>query len=271
MLSSQEASEVEATMAQFPEVRAQVEACRLDMESYIGLQAITPPPSIKASILARLSAEEEEAANGPSTDPAAPAPAFHMAHGLMGGNKPLRHVVDAKWRLVAVIFIVLLIGSLAFNYVYLNNYSNLKGKYDALLLAQARLTKDNESYQTKLQQYSDELALMRDPNFQPIRMLGLKGHEGNIATIYWNAKSQDVYLLSQNLPQPAADKQYQLWAIVAGKPVSAGVFTVSNMAKGLQKMKSMVGMQAFEVTLEQAGGAAAPTLSQLFVMGKVGS
>ncbi|HEY0272768.1 MAG TPA: anti-sigma factor [Chitinophaga sp.] len=265
--------EVEATMAQFPEVRAQVEACRQDMEKYIGLQAVTPPPSIKAGILAAIAAEGNTDMNGHPTDPSLrhQPPVIPLSnHHVDGRDVPVRNLVDARWRLTAVACLVLLIGSLAMNYVYFSNYTDVKGKYDALLLAQANLTKENETYHTKLQQSADELALMRDPNFQAIRMLGLRNHEGNVATIYWNAKSQDVYLLSQNLPTPAADKQYQLWAIVDGKPVSAGVFNVGEPAQGLQKMKPVSGAQAFAVTLEKAGGAAAPTLSQMFVMGKVG-
>lgn len=264
-------------MAQYPEVRAQVEACRQDMEQYIGLQAVAPPPSIKASIMATISAEGSVSINGHSAGASTSnhqtpvIPISNTPQSDAGQNgAPVHQLVDAKWRIAAVACIVLLLGSLSMNYIYFNNYTDVKGKYDQLLLAQANLTKDNETYHTKLQQSEDELALMRNPDYQAIKMLGVKDHEGNVATIYWNAKSQDVYLLSQNLPQPSADKQYQLWAIVDGKPVSAGVFNVNDLAKGLQKMKQISGAQAFAVTLEKAGGVESPTLTQMFVMGKVG-
>ncbi|PUZ25159.1 hypothetical protein DCC81_12690 [Chitinophaga parva] len=275
LLPSADAKEVEATMAQYPEVRAQVEACRQDMELYVGLRAVVPPPSVKASIMAIIAAEGNATANGNGAStvdhqtPVTPMPNSSQPDASENGA-PVHNLVDARWRVAAVACLILLMGSLAMNYVYFNNYTVVKGKYDELLLAQANLTKAHETYQTKLQQSEDELALMRNPDYQAIRMPGVKGHEGNIATIYWNAKSQEVYLLSQNLPVPAADKQYQLWAIVGGKPVSAGVFSVGDLAKGLQKMKQVSGAQAFAVTLEKAGGADSPTLTQMFVMGKVG-
>ena len=51
----------------------------------------------------------------------------------------------------------------------------------------------------------------------------------NIATVYWDTKSKDVYLIVNNLPEPPSDRQYQLWAIVDGQPVDAGVFDVQNV------------------------------------------
>lgn len=57
MASVQEAQELEAAMAQFPDLAREVEACRRDMEQYVRLQAITPPPDIKEHLL-RMVADE---------------------------------------------------------------------------------------------------------------------------------------------------------------------------------------------------------------------
>jgi anti-sigma-K factor RskA len=89
----------------------------------------------------------------------------------------------------------------------------------------------------------------------------------SVATVYWNTKSKDVYLLVNNLPQPASDQQYQLWAIVDGQPVDAGVFDVQN-ASGLLRMKNMPRAQVFAVTLEKRGGSTTPQ-GPMYVMGKV--
>ena len=76
----------------------------------------------------------------------------------------------------------------------------------------------------------------------------------SVATVYWSKKSAEVYLLVNSLPKPASDQQYQLWAIVDGKPVSAGVFDM-NQADSMLKMTNMPTAQAFAVTLEKAGGS----------------
>ena len=74
-----------------------------------------------------------------------------------------------------------------------------------------------------------------------------------------------------NLPQAAPEKQYQLWAIVDGKPVDAGMVEESADASGklLLKMHNIPEAQAFAITLEKKGGSPTPTMEAMFVVGKV--
>ncbi|MNG37643.1 Anti-sigma-K factor rskA [compost metagenome] len=72
------------------------------------------------------------------------------------------------------------------------------------------------------------------------------------------------------LPANDQDHQYQLWALVDGKPVDLGVFDAkADSAHILLKMKEINGAQAFAVTLEKRGGSATPTMTQMIVMGGV--
>jgi hypothetical protein len=50
------------------------------------------------------------------------------------------------------------------------------------------------------------------------------------------------------LPAPALGKQYQLWAIVDGKPVDAGIISLQKEIYKIQKMKSFGSAQAFAIT-----------------------
>jgi anti-sigma-K factor RskA len=70
------------------------------------------------------------------------------------------------------------------------------------------------------------------------------------------------------MKQLAQENQYQLWAIIDGKPVDAGVFD-GNLA-GLVKMKEIPsGAKTFAVTIEPRGGNASPTLEKMQVVGNV--
>lgn len=72
------------------------------------------------------------------------------------------------------------------------------------------------------------------------------------------------------LPLNDEAHQYQLWALVNGKPVDLGVFDVKADAEHiLVKMKEIGGAQAFAVTLEKRGGVASPTMEQMIAMGGV--
>jgi anti-sigma-K factor RskA len=92
----------------------------------------------------------------------------------------------------------------------------------------------------------------------------------SIATVYWNMDSKTVYLFVNQLPKPVVDKQYQLWAIVDGKPVDAGVFDLEE-GVSFVKLKTIPKAEAFAITLEKKGGSLSPTMSAMYVMGKVSS
>ena len=66
--------------------------------------------------------------------------------------------------------------------------------------------------------------------------------------------------------QQTEEKQYQLWEIVNGKTVDAGML---DNCTGLCKLKNIPSAQAFAITLENKGGSPTPTMSALYVMGAV--
>ena len=87
----------------------------------------------------------------------------------------------------------------------------------------------------------------------------------DLAIVYWNSDTKDVMLNVQALPSAPANMQYQLWAIVDGKPVSEGMLT---MGAGLHRMSDVENAQAFAVTLEKAGGSPTPK-GDMYVMGTI--
>lgn len=164
------------------------------------------------------------------------------------------------WPYVAAASILLLIISSAFNYHYYNNFKETSDKYQALLLEKNTLQATADVYKASMQ-------LISDPSMSAVKMPGIAGKENNLATVYWNTQTKDVYVTVTRLPQAPAGKQYQLWAIVNGQPVDAGV--IDHFEGGICKLKNIPAAQAFAVTLEKAGGVQSPTLSEMYVMGKV--
>jgi anti-sigma-K factor RskA len=73
-----------------------------------------------------------------------------------------------------------------------------------------------------------------------------------------------------NANMPVNDKyhQYQLWALVGGKPVSLGVFDADTTSKDMKEMESIASADAFAVTLEKRGGSPTPTMDEMMVLGK---
>ena len=70
------------------------------------------------------------------------------------------------------------------------------------------------------------------------------------------------------MPDIPSDKQYQLWAIVDGKPIDMGVFDLQLEVNELIEIPHIENAQAFAVTLEKRGGVASPTMEAMYVLGE---
>ena len=118
--------------------------------------------------------------------------------------------------------------------------------------------------------HENAINLMKNPLMAIVKMSGVpkSPDPSSMATVYWDTKSKEVYLLVNQLPKPVANKQYQLWAIVDGKPVDVGIF---DSVEGLSfvKLKTIQKAEAFAITLEKKGGSATPDMEAMYVMGKV--
>jgi anti-sigma-K factor RskA len=69
------------------------------------------------------------------------------------------------------------------------------------------------------------------------------------------------------MPKLASDKQYQLWALIDGKPTDLGLFD-GGKDKVILKMNNTQKADAFAITIENRGNTGGPNLQQLQSMGK---
>lgn len=77
--------------------------------------------------------------------------------------------------------------------------------------------------------------------------------------IYVSA-SRGLFFTAEALPALAAGRTYQLWTIVAGQPVSHGVFEPQGDGRAQVLAQAPPGaVQAIAVTIEPAGGVPSPT------------
>ena len=250
-------------MAQFPEIRAAVDAVQLDMERYVNMQSVTPPPAVRDRVFQLINNEGVEVAVP------AGAHAYEESSAYTPDEPKEVKLVSPVWKYVAAAAIVGLLASVWMNIQYSNSSNDWKGKYQALLTEKDKMLADNNAMQTRMQSSEQMLQSLRGMRMVPMYTV-TPTRPGLLATVYWNPKSEEVMLTVTNLPAPAADQQYQLWGIVNGKPVDAGVFEMDEAVKGFAKMKSMVpGAQMFAITLEKKGGSPTPTLTAMYVAGKV--
>jgi anti-sigma-K factor RskA len=116
-----------------------------------------------------------------------------------------------------------------------------------------------------------QLSVFRDTTFKVVR-LKPTGKVPNIGiTVAWSPVKKKVMIDMATMKMPKNDQehQYQLWALVGGKPVDLGVFDkkADDDADDMKEMKSIASANAFAVTLEPRGGSVNPTMSELMVLG----
>ncbi len=284
--SDEEVRELESLSIQYPEINAAAEEYRKALEQFSELHAVTPPPGLKEQIWSAL---EQENATEKSTmleQPGATSdnPSFPFGEGKMVSNpRPLEpqsnarhddHVVPftpapAKTKVAPfAAAIVLLIGSLIFNFVFWNRSRSVETEMASMKTQQEKMLADNLDFKQRLALAQQRFQLLLDPAVKTVVLAGVGNHTANSAMILWDSRSKEVYLSLKNMPPPPDGKQYQLWAIVDGKPVDAGVYALQQQ-EAMQKMKVIPVAQMFAITLEKAGGSPSPTLDEMYVAGKV--
>jgi anti-sigma-K factor RskA len=244
LASAEERAAFEELEVLHPEVRAAREAFELSLENHALSNAITPPSEIKQKVWATIK------------------PVVGMQ-----SETPVRRIGMARYMSAAAI--ILLIGSTALNFYFYNRYRSTTTKYDELVAGMQQMAKDNSVQQAKLDLYASSFRMMNDTNMAVVALKGRPLSPLSKSTIYWDKQTKNVWLQVNNLPEPSAGTQYQLWAIVDGQPVDAGVFDVTD-PYAMVKLKNIPRAEAFAITLEKKGGSPAPHLDAMYVMGAVG-
>lgn len=162
--------------------------------------------------------------------------------------------------LIAVLAIIVIAGMF---FIYRLNNEN-----EALKKTNSDLQARSASSDSILNQIKDEQKLLADSNTVVVNMVGTKAAPRSSANVYWDSTNASVFLVVKNMEQlPANESQYQLWALIDGKPSDLGVFDAKS-DKVMLKMKDTKKADAFAITIEKKGGNPSPTLEKMQSLGK---
>lgn len=239
LTSQQEATQVAEWAAQYPEVKAELESIEKSMEAYAMAHAIEPSAAGKRNVTAAIENKQQQV-------PAA-----------------IVKSISPVWKYAAAASVLLLLGSLYFNMTY---YSKLKTAETDLKNSNEQLVVAND----KLRGMNSDMDVVKNKYSQAVSLNGMDAAPEAAAKVFWMKNTGDVYIDPSNLPETPAGMQYQLWAIVDGKPVDGGMIITTKKGDTyhIQKMKNFGRAEAFAVTLESAGGNPTPK-GDMYVMGKL--
>jgi hypothetical protein len=256
--------ELEYMCAQHPAVaQAKFEMEQAQENAHVALANAQPPDWLKSQVFNQLAlnAPDGEAAKQASIVALPASATAPAAVPVVPITQAPKSVIWLRGAIAASI--ILLMGSVALNFYFYSQSAQNLASYKALVAQQASLLANNQALQTSFDMMrSPEMKVvpMRPPNANPTAAM---------ATVYWHGPTKDVYVLLNRLPNAPPEQQYQLWAMVDGKPVDVGMLPVNDKGTALLRMKNIPKASAFGITLEKKGGSATPSLNAMMVFGEV--
>jgi anti-sigma-K factor RskA len=246
-LSEKERAEVEKNLALYSELRAELALVEEAQEKLLMAAAMKPRASVKAAVFEKID-EQQEGKVVSITETSSSSLSF--------------------WKYAAAASVTIAIISSYFAYNYRSKWLTTQNSLTELIAKNERIAQGYNTVSQRLDKIENDLKIIDNPAFKRVVMKGTDNAPQAMASVYWNESNKEVYLSIQNMKALARENQYQLWAIIDGKPVDVGVFD-GNLA-GLLKMKDIgAGAAAFAVTIEPRGGKPAPSLETMQVIGNV--
>jgi anti-sigma-K factor RskA len=194
--------------------------------------AVSPRPELREELLARVRTEQA---------PPEPAPLFSVTRPSIGG---WWH--RALWAgRVAVAGLVAVLGWALYDaQVRLGEQQVMHHQLTEELAQERELT-------TLVAHTDTRVAAMTDPQPTTTHAAGW---------IVWSPSQQRGFMVVHHLPALPAGKTYQLWAVTGQQTLSATVFQVDTVGHAaLMVPVAVAHPDRFEITVEPAGGVAAPS------------
>ena len=215
LASDEERREFEQMCTQYPEVLQARTAFELALEKQAMENAIAPSFDVKAKIFDEINSTGKIVSMQAAT------------------------AKKVSWfKYAAAASVILLAGSIYWNISLSNKNKSLQNNFNTTIAELNNVKKDIE-------------ILQQNPNVKMAAMNGQPISPKSYATVYWDTASQDVYLMINNMPKPASDKQYQLWAFLDGQPIDMGLIEITEKPLQLYRLKKAQAAQAFAITLEK--------------------
>ncbi len=253
LASPEEAGILECVMKNSAEVKRAFEEAQKTLEDLATAQAVTPPDDLEIKIWTKIQREQTASESKPTISE-------KRIEEVIDIPEKIHPIKSINWQKYAVAASVLFFLSIIGNFFWINDISKNKTEM-------AQLQNQSKMQDLALELSAEKLAVLSNPDILTVPLKGVETHPESKAIVYWNKTSKNVYLNAEDLPKAPQGMQYQLWALVDGKPVSAGMYSAEKDTKEI--LANIPKAQAFAITLEKQGGSTSPTMENMFVMGNI--
>jgi anti-sigma-K factor RskA len=246
-LTPEETKEIDAWRKSHPELNEEIHRIEDAMIAYADSHSVKPKAELKKKIAEKLNFSVK----------------LDMESEMVDS---IQIQMPGIYRYAAAAAVALIVTLSATTFYFAHQYNETSSQLAALQSEKTQLANQVKYLSGESEKVKGELAVASNPGSKKVILSGTKVSPDSRAVVYWDAASHTTYVNSTNLPVAAAGKQYQLWAIVDGKPVDLGVISKDS---AFNTMKQVEGATAFAITLEPLGGKPTPTMEAMYVMGGV--
>lgn len=162
-----------------------------------------------------------------------------------------------------------LVLALITTFTFYFNWRETEEQLQAAKLDNTAYEKDSFRVSNLIQKNKGDREVIADAAYKAAVLRGTAKSPGALALAYYNAGTRELFVDISRLPEAPAGQQYQLWAMSGAKATDAGTLSPEKMNEGLLKMNPISGATSLLVTLEKAGGAEAPTMSEAYLSGQL--
>jgi len=251
-LTEGERAAVEADMVMYPELAQEIAAIEAAMQSFAEANAEEPPAHMQQQIWNAIQ-QQSAPQSVPESQPAQEAKPQPKVVEFAPPAAPARPTWQraAVWAAVAV--------SVLTNFMLLSQRNKTK---DEIAQMTSQMDSLKASQQQVLAEYKKGRDMLVDTGMKTVVMRSMQPGKEMTGMMFWSKTTGESYLTIHAMPMPEKGKQYQLWVIQDGKPVSMGVIDnnlVANAGMMYKIPMQVKGGQAFAISLEKEGGNPTPT------------
>ncbi len=237
-LTSPEENElVESMLKTYPELKKDCMGLEDCMEKYARANAITPPPSLRKTVLQRV--EESDA--------------VPMKKGIL----------IPTWGAIAAV--ASLVGLLFFSFFTWDGKTKAENEMGMLSTQFEQFKKDCSEVENERNVYASQKSFLQDSKTIHVHLFDK--NKDALAIVFWNETKDNAFLKLEKLPAPPEGKTYQMWADIDNVMVDMGTF--QHDLNQLIPLPYMANAASLNITLEKEGGSDHPDVSQLKVSGVI--
>ncbi|MEP6834642.1 MAG: anti-sigma factor [Gemmatimonas sp.] len=270
-LNADEQTAFERALATSEELAQEVRAYRAVVTRIGSLDAVAPPPNIRARFLDRIATQQSAALPTlPAAPPVADPRPFTVSTGNVAAPRTTSNKsAEQRWWLIGIMGVGLA-ASLLFAVQRNSEVTTLTtslAQRDSVLAQRDSILGARD---LKLAQRDSALNTVLEAE-RNLVMVSLVSAPTNAAGIqfFWNVKQGTAMIHAFHLKPAAPGRTYQLWLIKDGKPVPSRVFNADpderGLVWGIQMPADTKGVTAVAITDEPAGGSPQPTTTPFMV------